>query len=121
MTVRVRHDRLAAWARTCLEKAGVPPPEAKLVADSLVQTSVWGIDSHGVLRLTHYLNRLTIGSISAAAAPVGMRTGPATAQVHGEDGLGIVHATLAMEVAIEMARESGAGVVGVGHSSHCGA
>jgi ureidoglycolate dehydrogenase (NAD+) len=41
--------------------------------------------------------------------------------VHGQDGLGIVHATLAMEVAIEMAKESGAGIVGVGHSSHCGA
>jgi ureidoglycolate dehydrogenase (NAD+) len=50
-----------------------------------------------------------------------MRTGPVTAQVHGEDGLGIVHATLAMEVAIEMAKESGAGIAGVGHSSHCGA
>ena len=33
-----------------------------------------------------------------------MRTGPVTAQVHGQDGLGIVHATLAMEVAIEMAK-----------------
>src|ERR1700674_3764825 len=118
---RFARERLSAWALSCLEKAGVPPPEAKLVADSLVQTSVWGIDSHGVLRLTHYLKRMTIGSISAAAAPVVMRTGPATAQVHGQDGLGIVHATLAMEVAIEMAEESGVGVVGVGHSSHCGA
>jgi LDH2 family malate/lactate/ureidoglycolate dehydrogenase len=114
-------DRLTRWAVACLEKVGVPPPEAKLVAESLVQTSVWGIDSHGVLRLTHYLRRMTIGSISPAAAPVVMRTGPVTAQVHGQDGLGIVHATLGMEVAIEMARESGAGVVGVGHSSHCGA
>jgi ureidoglycolate dehydrogenase (NAD+) len=50
-----------------------------------------------------------------------MRTGPVTAQVHGEDGLGIVHATLAMEEAIDMAKQSGVGVVGVGHSSHCGA
>src|SRR5256885_293790 len=58
------------WATVCLEKVGVPPPEAKLVASSLVQTSVWGIDSHGVLRLTHYLNRMTIGSISPSAAPV---------------------------------------------------
>ena len=99
----------------------MPPAEAKLVAESLVQTSVWGIDSHGVLRLTHYLRRMTIGSIRAAAAPVVMRTGPVTAQVHGEDGLGIVHAMLAMEVAIEMAKENGAGIVGVGHSSHCGA
>jgi len=48
-------------------------------------------------------------------------TGPVTAQVQGEDGLGIVHATLAMEVAIEMALDAGVGVVGVGHSSHCGA
>jgi ureidoglycolate dehydrogenase (NAD+) len=74
-----------------------------------------------VLRLTHYLRRMTIGSVKAAATPVVMRTGPVTAQVHGEDGLGIVHAALAMETAIEMARESGVGVVGVGHSSHCGA
>jgi ureidoglycolate dehydrogenase (NAD+) len=121
VTVRVPHTRLAAWAVACLEKAGVPPPEAKLVGESLVQTSIWGIDSHGVLRLTHYLRRMTLGSIKAASTPVVMRTGPVTAQVHGEDGLGIVHATLAMETAIEMAREAGVGVVGVGHSSHCGA
>ncbi|HEX3098061.1 MAG TPA: Ldh family oxidoreductase [Usitatibacter sp.] len=119
--IHVRKDRLQAWATECLEKVGVPPPEAKLVAGSLVQTSVWGIDSHGVLRLTHYLRRLTIGSIKPAAVPVVTRTGPVTAQVHGEDGLGIVHAALGMETAIEMAKESGVGVVGVGHSSHCGA
>ncbi len=118
---RVKRERLTEWAVACLEKVGVPPPEARLVGESLVQTSVWGVDSHGVLRLTHYLNRMTIGSISPIAAPLVMRTGPVTAQVHGQDGLGIVHATLAMEVAIEMAKESGAGIVGVGHSSHCGA
>jgi len=118
---KVSRENLTRWAVESLRKVGVPPDEAKLVGESLVQTSVWGIDSHGVLRLTHYLRRLTIGSIKAAAVPVVTRTGPVTAQVHGEDGLGIVHATLAMEVAIEMARESGAGVVGVGHSSHCGA
>ena len=118
---RVAKERLEAWAIACLEKAGVPPDEARLVGSSLVQTSTWGVDSHGVLRLTHYLNRLTRGSIKAAAVPVVMRTGPVTAQVHGEDGLGIIHATLAMETAIDMAKESGVGVVGVGHSSHCGA
>jgi len=118
---RVSGQRLTAWALASLEKVGVPPPEAKLVAESLVQTSTWGIDSHGVLRLTHYLRRMTIGSVKAASPPVVMKTGPVTAQVHGEDGLGIVHAALAMETAIEMARENGAGIVGVGHSSHCGA
>jgi ureidoglycolate dehydrogenase (NAD+) len=119
--VRVPQERLAAWAIGCLEKVGVPHDEAKLVGESLVQTSAWGIDSHGVLRLTHYLNRLSRGSITCASVPVVMRTGPATAHVHGGDGLGIIHATLAMETAIEIAKETGAGVVGVEHSSHCGA
>lgn len=118
---RISIDALAAWAIACLQKAGVPPDEAKLVGESLVQTSAWGVDSHGILRLTHYLNRLTRGSIKAASVPVVTRTGPVTAQVHGEDGLGIIHAALAMETAIDMAKESGVGVVGVGHSSHCGA
>src|SRR5580765_656499 len=118
---RVSRERLAQWAVSCLERVGVPPPEARLVGESLVQTSVWGVDSHGVLRLTHYLRRMTIGSVKAGATPVVMRTGPVTAQIHGEDGLGIVHAALGMETAIEMAKEHGVGVVGVGHSSHCGA
>ena len=117
----VPREALAAWAIACLEKAGVPHDEAKLVGESLVQTSAWGVDSHGILRLTHYLNRLTRGSIKPASVPVVTRTGPVTAQVHGQDGLGIIHATLAMETAIEMAKESGVGIVGVGHSSHCGA
>ena len=119
--VRVPQERLEAWAVACLEKVGVPHDEAQLVGGSLVQTSAWGVDSHGILRLTHYLNRLTRTSIKAASVPVVTRTGPVTAQVHGEDGLGIIHASLAMETAIEMAKESGVGVVGVGHSSHCGA
>ena len=118
---RIPRERLTSWAVACLGKAGVPAEEARLVAESLVQTSVWGVDSHGVLRLTHYIRRMTLGSVKPAAAPVVLRTGPVTAQVHGEDGLGIVHAMLAMETAIEMARENGAGLVGVGHSSHCGA
>jgi ureidoglycolate dehydrogenase (NAD+) len=118
---RISKKSLEAWAFACLQKVGVPDQEARLVSDSLVQTSVWGVDSHGVLRLTHYLRRMTLGSVKAAATPVVMRTGPVTAQVHGEDGLGIIHAALGMETAIEMAREHGVGVVGVGHSSHCGA
>ena len=71
---RVPREKLTAWAVACLEKAGVPPEEARLVGESLVQTSAWGIDSHGILRLTHYLNRLTIGSIKAASVPVVFRT-----------------------------------------------
>jgi ureidoglycolate dehydrogenase (NAD+) len=118
---RVPHGPLAEWAGACLRAVGVPAEDAKTVADALVQTSLWGIDSHGILRLTHYLTRLSNGSIVADAMPVVTRSGPVTAQMDGRDGLGIAHAVRAMEVAIGMAREAGIGIVGVGNSSHCGA
>jgi ureidoglycolate dehydrogenase (NAD+) len=121
VTRRIAHGRLEDWAHACLAASGVPVAEARLVARSLVQTSLWGVDSHGVLRLTHYLRRLQNGTIVAGANSEVRRTGASTAQVDGRDGLGIVHAARAMELAMELARESGAGIVGVNNSSHCGA
>ena len=48
-------------------------------------------------------------------------TGPCTAQVAGDQGLGIVVSHRANRVAIELARANGIGAVGVADSSHCGA
>ena len=121
MSTRVSHTRLTEWAVACLQAVGCSEADAQLVGGSLVQTSLWGVDSHGILRLTHYLTRLTKGSIDAKAQPLVKRTGPVTAQLDGMDGLGIIHAMRAMEVAMEMARTTGVGVVGVSDSSHCGA
>jgi ureidoglycolate dehydrogenase (NAD+) len=121
MTTFVSHERVLTWATACLEAVGVPKADAKVVATSLVQTSLWGVDSHGVLRLTHYLTRMTIGSIKAAAVPVVTQSGPVTAQIDGMDGLGIVHCVQGMALAIGMAKAAGVGIVGVGGSSHCGA
>ncbi len=121
MATRVAHARLREWAQSALRAVGVPQADAELVAGSLVQTSLWGVDSHGILRLTHYLRRMSLGSVVAHAQPIVRRTGPVTAQIDGMDGLGILHAMRAMEIAMDMARASGVGVVGVSDSSHCGA
>ena len=95
--------------------------DAFLLAESLVQTSRWGVDSHGIARLPHYLERLTRGSIKARPDIVVKETGPSTAQVNGDQGQGIVVAHYAAKVAAEMARKSGVSAVGVSNSSHCGA
>ena len=41
---------LRAWSTTCLQALGVPDTDARQIADSLVQTSLWGVDSHGIAR-----------------------------------------------------------------------
>lgn len=112
---------LTEWGAACLRAHDVPDDDARQVAQSLVQTSLWGIDSHGIARLPHYLNRLAHGSILARPAIAVTRSGPATAHVSGGQGLGIVVAHRANRVAMDIARESGVGAVGVSDSSHCGA
>lgn len=114
-------EALAVWARACLRAHDVGDDDAYLVAQSLVQTSLWGIDSHGIARLPHYLNRLAHGSIVARPSITVKRTGTATAQVGGGQGLGIVVAHRANRVAMDIAAECGVAAVGVADSSHCGA
>ncbi|CAM4038886.1 Ldh family oxidoreductase [Bordetella muralis] len=112
---------LREWGRDCLLAMDVSETDAACVADSLVQTSLWGIDSHGIARLPHYLNRLAHGSILPRPDIRVVQSGPATAQVHGGQGLGIVVAHRANAFAMDLARETGIAAVGVSDSSHCGA
>lgn len=112
---------LREWGAAALAAAGVPAVDAALTVRMLVQTSLWGIDSHGVARLPHYLNRITQGSIAVQPPLDFKRTAAGTGQVDGGHGLGFVVCEFAMRHAIELAREAGVGAVGVANSSHCGA
>ncbi|MDA3922000.1 MAG: Ldh family oxidoreductase [Salinisphaera sp.] len=114
-------DELRTWAAETLRRKLVDDRDAKLVARCLVQTSLWGIDTHGIARLPHYLRRLERGSIEARPTLQVERTGAATASVDGGHGLGMVVCDFAMDQAIKCAEDAGAGVVGCYHSSHCGA
>jgi ureidoglycolate dehydrogenase (NAD+) len=117
----VRADMLRDWATRCFAAAGMTHDDAALLAASLVQTSLWGIDSHGVALLPHYLGRLANGTIRARPQLAVRRTGPATALIDADQGHGIVVAHRAMAQAVRIAREQGIGAVGVGNASHCGA
>jgi ureidoglycolate dehydrogenase (NAD+) len=117
----VAAEALVRWARDCLHAMQMPEPDALELAEALVQTNLWGIDSHGIARLPHYLERLRRGSLRARPQMREERTGPCTARLHGDQGQGHVVAFRANRLAMAMAREHGIGAVGVSDSSHCGA
>lgn len=112
---------MAEWAVDCLVALNVSRKNAQQIVASLVQTSLWGIDSHGVARLGHYYARFKAGSIEPRPRIRIRRTGPCTAQVDGGHGHGIVICHRAMDEAIALARKNGLGAVGVSNSTHCGA
>ncbi len=112
---------LSKWGADCLKSFGLSEKDAQFVADSLVQTSLWGIDSHGIARLPHYLNRIEAGSLNPKPDIKVENTGPCSANLDGDHGLGIVVVGDATQEAISLANKNGIGVVGVRESSHCGA
>ena len=117
----VSAEALTRWGMQCLVALGMDAADATEVAASLVQTSLWGIDSHGIARLPHYCARLANGTLRARPAIRIEFTGPCTAQLHGDQGHGIAVAHRAMREAMALARGQGIGAVGVSDSSHCGA
>ena len=117
----IDHGKLTAFTTACLEKLGLASADARLVAETLVEANLRGVDSHGVVRLPHYATRLRKGSIKPRPDITVKRTGPATAMVEGDAGMGQLVAVRAMNEAIALARESGVGAVGARNSSHCGA
>src|SRR5262245_50987328 len=119
--IAVTADVLRDLCTDLLVAAQLEPDHARLVADSLVEANLRGIDSHGVARLPHYLRRLAYGSIEPRPEMNFVRLGPAVGRLDGGHGLGQLVMQRATNEALALARQAGAGWVSVCHSSHCGA
>ncbi|MCP8894792.1 Ldh family oxidoreductase [Shinella daejeonensis] len=117
----VAPDVLEARVETALRAAGASGESAAAAVRALMHASRIGVDSHGVRLVVHYDRVLRGGRVNGHPEITVKRTAAATAVVDGDDALGHHAATVAMEKAIELARESGIGAVGVVRSSHFGA
>lgn len=117
----IRYEVLKKLCKNKLISAGIPTEDAEVVAGVLVHANLRGVDSHGVMRTEHYVKRITEGGINPEPNISINETGPASAMVDGDDGLGHVISKKAMDKAIQLAKRGGVGTVGVTNSSHCGA
>ena len=120
-TVSIAPQRLKECVAGIFTGHEVSEPDARVVADSLVEADLRGVSSHGVVRVPTYIAGLVNGSIKPRPSlEVIVDLGP-RAVVDGDDGMGQVGANRAMQLAVERAREHGIGVVGLRRSRHCGA
>jgi LDH2 family malate/lactate/ureidoglycolate dehydrogenase len=119
--VRVRPQRLEIFVTELFEKAGLSPKDAAYHAQALVETNLWGVDSHGVLRVPIYIKRLRSGAINPRPQIKTIKGSFGLEVMHGDDGAGFVVGREAMARAIDLAREFNVGVVGAIRSNHFGA
>jgi LDH2 family malate/lactate/ureidoglycolate dehydrogenase len=111
---------LRDWTATALRAVAVPSDDATLVADSLVQADLWGHQSHGVMRLPWYVNRIVAGVMNPVTEPELVVDRGAVVVLDGHDGIGQVLAGTAMEIATDRAIAHGLGAVAVRNSNHFG-
>jgi LDH2 family malate/lactate/ureidoglycolate dehydrogenase len=113
---------LTDWCAVAFRAAGMPETDARLTAESLVEADLRGVESHGVMRVPIYIERLTRGVIEPVPAIRTVRQTRSTAVVDGGNGMGQVVGVFAMSVAIEKAAlENEPAFVSVFNSNHFGA
>ncbi len=111
---------LENFCKALLMAVEVPEAEAQIVSSILVDTSLDGVDTHGVSRLPIYLSRILNGRINPKPT-IEKSLNDAIATVDGDNGLGQLVAYRSMALAIELAKEYGLGFVTVKNSNHFGA
>ena len=119
--LKVPAAQLERFCTNCFEKLGVPPQNARLTARNLLFANLRGVDSHGLIRLKVYCERLKAGGFKSNAEPEILSEHDSTALIDARDGIGQVTATRAMTLAIAKAEKTGLAWVSVKNSNHFGA
>ena len=123
-TIRFPAEKLIKFTYETLIGIGVPDADALLMAESLIESDLKGVYSHGIMRLPIYMHQLRKtgpGGINPKASVKVVKEGPSYAHVDGDNGLGHVVSIKAMEIAIAKAAKTGMAFASVFNNNHNGA
>jgi LDH2 family malate/lactate/ureidoglycolate dehydrogenase len=118
---RISIGHLRGAMSRALAEHGVQEEHAAYVMDTLISTSLDGVDTHGLRLFVHYLRMLHIGSCNPTPRLVLHGSLPAMGVVDADHALGTVAANHAIRIAIDKARACGISAVAVRNSDHFGA
>lgn len=103
------------------KKAGVPGRISSYVINGLIETSLRGVDSHGVRLMPHYIKVFQNRRINKNPKFKFKKTSSSVLIMDADHSYGIAAGNIAMEKAIKIAKRTGIGAVAVKNSSHFGA
>jgi len=111
---------LRRWTTMLVERLGSPSDIAADVAELLVASDLRGIASHGTARLPQYVKLAEAGVMDPAARPLLERGKAALSLFDAQNGFGHHAGRVAVDHAVERARENGAAIAVVRNSNHYG-
>jgi len=120
-TIRIKAKILFEFIKNLFSWAGLNEEEARFHSESIIKTSLWGIDSHGIIRVPVYFNRIQKKAINPNPQITTVSSFMALEILDGDKGSGFTVGRAAMKRAIDLAVQFGIGAVGVKSSNHFGA
>ncbi len=116
----VQFDALRAFITRALVAVDIPLLDAEVVANLMAQADLQGSDGHGVIRLPQYVKRIRAGGINTRPNIHVVQDRAAMAVVDGDNAMGHLAVSRAVNLAIEKARSAGVAWVGTRNSNHAG-
>lgn len=117
---KVPAERLREIGKALLIANKVPEDEAATVARHVVNANLAGHDSHGVIMLPNYIERVRVGHIVPGAPFTIVQESPTTTVVDGNWGFGYVINERAMQLTIEKAEKNNIAACTVFRQGHVG-
>jgi LDH2 family malate/lactate/ureidoglycolate dehydrogenase len=119
-TYQVPVQSLSTICIQLLIKIGVPKDQASIITQAVIEADLRGIDSHGVLRLPSYIQRVRAGTMTANTEMKTIRERGATLLVDAQHGFGQIAGVHAMNLAVERAAKFGVATVAIRNAGHFG-
>ena len=119
-SILVSADQLSLFMSSALKSVGLPDQDAAKVAGLMADADLQGSDGHGVIRLPQYVKRIQAGGINTHPNIRVVTERAAMAVVDGDNGMGHLVMSHAVDIAIEKAGTAGVAWVGARASNHAG-
>lgn len=119
-SVYIKREEMLAKTAKVLRLVGTPEDLAQSVADSLVKAQECGHTSHGIMRLTEYVEFVKNGQVIPSAQPKLSSERGAVLTIDGHWGWGQIACKLAVELVVERALNLGIASAAINSCNHIG-
>src|SRR4029077_4149278 len=118
--MKLPHERLRNLTSAIFRAAGCSPGEAERIATHLVEANLVGHDSHGVIRVSTYVQWLRAGKVLADRTIQVVFENDVIAILDGQFGFGQTIGEQALRLGIEKSTRHGVAVIALRNSGHLG-
>tara|TARA_E500000178_G_scaffold348646_1_gene404084 strand:+ start:1070 stop:2113 length:1044 start_codon:yes stop_codon:yes gene_type:complete len=121
MSKKIKYKNLLNFTKKILIKAGLDKFSTFSVSTGLCETSLRGVESHGIRLLNHYVKSALLGRKNPRPKFRFTKKFPAITVLDADNAFGHAAGFKAVDYSIDVAKKTGVSLVAVKNSSHPGA